>query len=282
MFGILYTLGVLVGGAISGTKCAIENIQAKERGYQRKEQGENLANVYIDRKGATRDLATNKFASIERDVLTGDMWVRHGAPSVRVRNVSKEWRDKNYSNHIIYPEDGRTVVIDIEIPANSICLKESLLFHGMQWKKEYLCYGQWYKDLNDGSLYVIRHFPTTLLYQVMNLTKEQEMDCLKNYYDVEFYMDVHSRKFVRLTDEYIEEEGKKDPKDRVPKEVVERIKTGWNNRIENDRASEFLDEDSLGIYWNDYYFNNFNVEVSKRTEKEINSMGKARPQRYAR
>lgn len=281
MFGILYMLGTLVGGAVSGVKGLVENEYLKENGKQKRLHGNNIANVYMDRNGVTRDIVTDRPAFGERDIVTGDLWVRHGTPSIRVRNISQEWRDQNYKHYFLYPETNRTVTIDINIPADAINLKKSL-FNETPWKKEFSCYGQWYKDLKDGSLYVIRHFSTPSLFQVMNLTKKQHLYYLENYYDVEFYMDVHSRKFIRLSDDYIEKENKKDPNDRVPKEIIETIKTAWNNRIVSGYTSDFHDESAGSIYWDDYYFNRLDVIPSKRTMKEIDSMGKARPQRYAR
>lgn len=241
MFGAIYLLYNLIGGAISGTKGFIENEQAKNRGYQRKLEGNNDIGLYVDRKGTTRLLSTNELASIEYDYLTGDAWLCTGAPLTRKRNLSKEWRDNYFEQIKIHSINGKTVI-------NDVCIRDHITPHdakllGFKWDNRYYAYGQWYKDIETGNLFVAR---------------------MINGY--KFYMDITNGKLVRLTDD----------------NMKAAISGGWfdedmiNQIIIDFNSYRKMPSDSSNVIdWNVFYKNKY-IEICPGND-EHKMMGQAQP-----
>lgn len=178
MFGLLYAAAMGIGCLVSGTKCFIQNEQAKERGRNR---ADNPANAYFDRKGAMRDLATNRFVDYVKDNMTGDICLRYDCSFTLTRNLSKEWRDHYYAELKEHPIDGKTVINDINVKKHAYLSKDDSISPSYYpWNDRYYCTGQWYKDLNTGDLYVARK--------------------IEGY---DFYMKIITGKLVRLTDDFI-------------------------------------------------------------------------------
>lgn len=245
MIGIIYMIGSLMHYGVSGLHIWGENFRAKERGYQRKLNGSNITNSYIDYRGVTRDLDTDDFVETERCYITGDLWLKHGAPSRRVRNLSKEWRDAYYEKMKINHSINQTVTNDISIRRGS---KPDIL-NKTPWNNMYYCEGQWYKDLSNGKLYV-----------------ERDASIIKNNkkYIGTFYMDIKTRKLIRLSDSYLNRYGH-DLSDEIVKEII----VLWNNSIIEDESD-----------YDKYYYNNLNGIIGEESMKELEMMGKVRPKHF--
>lgn len=240
MFGFIYLIYNLVGGAISGTKGWIENEYAKERGYQRQINGTNDVGLYTDRKGSTRLLSTNELAKIEYDYLTGDAWLCTGAPSTRKRNLSKEWRDNYYTHIKENPIKGKTVVNDVYIRDH--ITSNDVKSMDIRWNNKYYAYGQWYKDIDSGKLYVIR---------TINAYK--------------FYMDISTGKLVRITDE---EKKYLLANDLYDSDIIKKI-------IDDFNAYRSVPRTNSSIDWCVFYKNKCIALGSEYDEYEM--MGQARP-----
>lgn len=251
MFGAIYLLYNLIGGAISGTKGFIENEQAKNRGYQRQLEGKNNVVLYVDRKGVTRLLSTNEFANIKYDYVTGDAWLCIGAPSKRVRNLSQEWRDDYYERIKNNPIPGKTVIEDKEIrynvSKNTADIAHELDPAAPMWSNTFYAYGQWYKDIKTGHLY-----------------------CARRYKGHDFYMDILSGEFVRITDEWCETLKKNNIYNKY--DIDEIIKTfnldrkGYNGKPKND---------DLSYKWEYWFLDNHIVGRGRSVEREM--MGQVAP-----
>lgn len=204
MFGLLYLTANFVGATISGTIAASENLIAINQAKQRQKEGNNPLGIYIDRLGVTRDLKTNELVNGSHCKITGDLWIKRGN---NIINISKQWRDEfyQYSKQHRVPEI--TVVNDIEVKPN--LTPNSMKFNYLSWDDKYYCEGQWYKDLNNGELYVIRR------------------ECNLN-----FYMNINTRLYERLADEQVQT----DIDNSKVKEIIDKhnsivaTKDFWNKR----------------------------------------------------
>ena len=256
MLGIIYLLMTGTAYTISGIKAGMSQARNKKEGRIRKEQGNNPENFYVDRKGGMRDLDTDQWAKRENDRLTGDIWIRYGAPSVRVRNISAEWRKAFYNKMKANPEPGRTVVNSIRILEHQS--PDTIKWTDTKWRNEYWCVGQWYKDLVTGRLYVIRIY-----------TIEIE-DTVHKKYSGEFYMDIKTRKLVRLTDDFIRDNKRTHF---LSNEIAQTMIDKWNQEI--DSGMHELRSD-VSYDWHQYYFNRYNG-YSIQSRKELEMMGNCKP-----
>ena len=155
MIGILYTLGNIILGAASGIRGAAEDENLKQHSRKLYRQGKNPYELYVDRKGVTRLLSNGMPAKIQHDYLTGDTWLWVGSPLKPEINLTKEWRKEYYNYFRENPVQGKTTTIDIFVryqPNRNIVEYEETSY----WTNQYYAYGQWYKDLETGDLYVKR------------------------------------------------------------------------------------------------------------------------------
>lgn len=244
MFGLIYAAIMGVGTIISGTKNALYDMDARERGRQRQKDGENFIGVYYDRRGAMRSLADDKYVSTERNYITGDLYA-NGV------NYSEKWRRLFYEEKKENPEPGRTVVNDIEPrinPASSM----------IKWEKnfttKYFCAGQWYKDLETGRLLV-----------------ERQVEWSRYHY-VYFYMDIITRKFVRISDQQVERE-KENPSELG---LIEKLMEEHNKKVDEWNPSE---DDKKKVYfgWDRYYFNYDSCYNDEKSFEELKMMGEVAP-----
>lgn len=179
MIGLVY-LGVMVGGTIFfGLKAAKENFDAINRGKQQYKDGKNRIKVYTDRKGATRSLTTGKRVTIDNLTCSESsgkdcyMYDEKGNP---IRNLSEEIREERYHEAKVANDPKRTVVEWKQgINPGLAGYKDNPLYAGTQ-----------YKDLNNGKIYVCRHF---------KFPKE-----IASSGGGTFYMDVKTGLLVRETD----------------------------------------------------------------------------------
>lgn len=253
VFGLLYT--AFCGGAIiaDDIKNSMYDASAKNRGKQRVVNGENPGNTYYDYRGCERDIDTNEFASTEYDYLTGDLWLRHGAPSERVRNLSAEWRQRYLEELRKRPVEGKTVINDINIISQNHS-KQIAEWQGHTWIDEYECIGQRYKDIKTNAIYVARRV---------------KMEINNRTYYIDCYMNVKNRHLIRLTDDAV-------VKCKVEQSIVRTIIDKWNKSIDDGSWNSSGWTKDSGIYWSLYYFNTEDArQISSYTE--LDKMGRVRP-----
>lgn len=187
MFGLFYAAVTAIATTISGVKCAIEEQQQIDKAKKRKEEGKNKYNLYTDRKGATRDLATGELRSMDyiccedrgEDQYLRDMY---GNP---VRNLSEERRQARY--YAAKNDPRRTVSLWKKDYAHS---KQLAGYQG----RPYYC-GEIYKDLSNGKLYVCRRFSIP-------------SEVSSGYGSGKYYMDTETGFLVREADSMIYERQK--------------------------------------------------------------------------
>ena len=196
MLGIFYTLGIAAASLVSGTKCLFQDSMGKARGIERYKNGDNPTETYFDRKGRQRDLHTGKVAWVARDYdsLSDDEWLCVGSGSNKTRNLSEEKRRREFELGKQGDWLGRTADI----------------YNRRYWSQSYsnkdkvIIVGAYYKDLNDGRLYVCRKFHQ--MFQVKigpNIVSSSIRDVYKS---CKFYMDIITGELVRKSDTQIEEE----------------------------------------------------------------------------
>lgn len=235
MWGLLYSL--FVGGAhvIKKTQDVIENKEFKEK-YRDDEAG-----TYFDNKMRLRDQRTDRIVVYEKDIKTGDVWVKDALSCERLRNITQNEVERHYEEERKKFFEGKTA--------------RSYVRYGKDNHRNDKCRGVRYKDLKTGRLYVIREiqsYDTLLKKQIYPI-------------GVTFLMDVETGEFVRPIDlslrlpeeklkmqyDIIEKEYEKKKKDieRDKNDPFWRDKTFYSNYMccQYDSNWELSDE------YNDFY-----------------------------
>lgn len=214
MFGLLYTAAMALGLTVSGTKAAIENAQAIERGKERQRQGKNLQGTYYDRLGVERLLSNGKIAHVYPDFSDpcDDKWLWVGAPSKKTRNLSEEQRRMRFQEtKQIGDFKGRTVDV----------------YDKRYWstyagnRNKVVIMGSFYKDLTTDDMYVCRDFkllynPKTDTISPWRYTRESLQQI-----NLKYYMDVRTAKLVRIADTQHKE---------YPQELTDKFKNEFNQK----------------------------------------------------
>ncbi len=235
MFGFLYSVYLAGAALIDSIKGNIYDFKSKERWATKQAIGENPYNIYFDRKGAMRDLVSGNYATIEKDNITGDVYLCEGLPSRRFRNLSAEWRKLFFENERENRVLGRTVCPDIDVVYKAdATLAYDHIGNPTGWRNSYYAYGQWYRDLDTEDLYVCRRVR-----------------------GIDFYMDVRLGKLVRITDKQkkIFEE---NPQSAVSKEDILLIQIEYNHSKEDGSWNEGNYRQSSKEYWETFYLDNRN------------------------
>ncbi len=208
MFGFLYAAYLAIGSAISGTKAMIENQQRIDKANELKKQGKNLANVYTDIYGHTRDLSTGKSVMIDHincESEGRDVYLRnqYGDP---IRNLSEERRQQAYREARKHYDPRKSVMKWKDGPRRGT--------EGENGQPYY--YGEQYKDLRTGRIYVCRRFKIPKeIYGKGNLSSS-------------YYMNVETGLLVRETDS--QKENRKREKYTVPEDAVTRFMEYFNQK----------------------------------------------------
>lgn len=248
MFGLFYALGTAVAGAVSGTKCLIQNANGIAEGIEKYKRGENPTETYHDRKGFLRDLHTGEFAGVTTNykTLDNDEWLYVGSVTNRTRNLSEEKRQKEFELGKQGSWLGRTVDLYDE--------RYWSIQMGKSDKTDIV--GAFYKDLLTGDMYVCRGFTIG-----SKLVPGYDLEISKS---CKFYMNIKNGELVRKSDTQIEEE-KECPQfarfQMTDEEANEFIKNfneqqrngGWVKSRE--RYCSFLRTDKQKFYCNDYNVN---------------------------
>lgn len=228
MFGLLYSIGLGIGAIFSGTKGAINNIQAYNRGLERYNNAEDFSRTYIDRKGCTRDLVSNQFVSVRRSFDykdDDDLYVWQNGN--KVRNVSEEERE--YKFQIGKEGNWLNRTADLYDPRN----------WSLQHDKKVKIKGAFYRDLYNDNIYVCREF------------------YVKEKY-TRFYMDIYTGYLVRKSDRQLEIDIKY-PNDVLNNDDTNEFINDFNKKQKN--GGWCITQD---IYSNklitDYYCNKYNID----------------------
>lgn len=192
MFGLFYALATGVGAIVSGTKCAIQNMNGLSEGINAYKQGNNPTETYIDRKGSLRDIRTNKYVSIKSDNLSDSKDVYLYLDGEKTRNLSEEQRQREFEIGRQGNWRGRTA---------------DLYDDRWESKKRYgntfAIQGSFYKDLLNEKLYVARKFRIPFIKEYDTPNGKIEMS---KYKSCTFYMDIMTGKLVRKADTQIEDD----------------------------------------------------------------------------
>lgn len=201
MFGLIYLATSTVASIVSGVKGAHENSECIKRGKERKRKGQNIANIYYDRLGTTRDLDTHDIVSVDHIYCESrgeDACVRDLYGNV-LRNLSEEKRTERWNAIQMNNPNGDTV-----------CFWKPHSVNNAIW-------GNQYKDLKTERIFVARNFKYPTSYGTCGASGD-------------FYMDCQTGLLVRETDMY----KKRRDKNRVSDELVERFIIEFNNRQKED------------------------------------------------
>lgn len=191
MFGLLCFGAMVVGTVYSGLKAGSENAQHMKIAEVKRRTGNNRANIYHDRHGATRDLNTGKRVTIDNLYIAEskgkDAWMydEKGKP---IRNLSEEIRDENYRRFIRSDHTGKTVA-----PWKKGCSYAYVGRDGNPYAS-----GDQYKDLRNYRVYVCRRF---------EFPKEVDSAPYNRGWG-NYYMDIKTGLLVRETDSQKESRAK--------------------------------------------------------------------------
>lgn len=187
MFGILYLLGVGIAAGISGINGDIANAQAKDRARLRNDP----ANMYIDRKGAYRDINTGAYRNITRDYGGSDRYLVDEYGN-KLRNLSEEERIQDAAYRAAIAPEGTIAIryADWYSPADSQLVNPNTRID------DWVC-GPVFKDIVTGELYLKRRFI------LGDNGRENRYDNKRPQYPAQFYMKVSDATLVCPTEDTI-------------------------------------------------------------------------------
>lgn len=173
MWGLLYPL--IVGGAkaIKGIQDTIENEEFKQK-YRHDDAG-----TYYDNKMNLHDQKTGHIVRYEKDLKTGDVYVKDCETGKRLRNLTQNAVEAHYQEERQKFLEGKTARTYVQ--------------YGKNEHRNDKCIGVRYKDLKTGKLYVMRtidrygydeFFRKIMLYPICTI-------CL---------MDIETGEFIRPAD----------------------------------------------------------------------------------
>ena len=243
MFGIIYTAIMFIGFVGYQIKNAIDEQQCINEGKRKRKEGKNFANVYTDRRGGMRSLATGRRVSIDnlseaesngRDCFMRDVY---GNP---IRNMSEEMREERYNNALHNRDPQKTVVKwKRGIPKN---------LTGVDGRPYYS--GPEFKDLDTGQIYICRFLPIP--------------------FEISQRLQSHGEYYMRIEDGLLERESDSQKEARrlgeydISEDINQKFISYFNSKQETEgyyasskvpyvRENDFLKEVRLGaFYCNDY------------------------------
>lgn len=170
MWGLLYPL--IVGGAkvIKGIQDTIENEEFKQK-YRHDDAG-----TYYDNKMRLHDQKTGHIVRYEKDLKTGDVYVKDCENGQRLRNLTQNAVEAHYQEERQKFLEGKTARTYVQ--------------YGKDEHRNDKCRGVRYKDLKTGKLYVVREIES-----YSSFYKKQVYPI-----GVTFLMDVITGEFVRPID----------------------------------------------------------------------------------
>lgn len=139
MFGLLYSL--FVGGAhvIKEIQDTIENEEYKQKYH------DNSIGTYYDNKMRMHDQKTGRIVSYDKDLKTGEVWLRDSLTCQRIRNISQDETQRHYEEEKRKYLNGTTARTYVQ--------------YGRDEHRNDKCRGIRYKDLGNEKLYVAREIP---------------------------------------------------------------------------------------------------------------------------
>lgn len=170
MFGLLYSL--FVGGArvVKGIQDTIENEEFKQK-YRHDD-----ADTYYDNKMRLHDQKTGHIVRYEKDLKTGDVYVKDCINGQRLRNLTQNAVESHYQEERKKFLEGKTARTYVQ--------------YGKDTHRNDKCRGVRYKDLKTGRLYVVREISS-----YDDILKKQIYPI-----NVTFLMDIETGEFVRPVD----------------------------------------------------------------------------------
>ncbi len=261
-------IGTIIGAAViaSGIKEMIRNSAFDAGSIEEAKKKDQL--LYVDHSGRTRFVENDMLARFEWDTVTGDRWLEGGTDYMRpLVNLSELWREVYYEKQKKKSDNGKTVINDIMIPVNTRPDTCKSSFAIKNWNDEYYCYGQRYKDLDTGDIYVVRRV-------VINEVRREKKNPYTYKHIGYFYMDVKTRKLIRITDDFKQENA--NAKAPETKEMLKQMMCDWNQSIDDGSWNKNnIDKNDI-FYWRDYYFNESDG-YQKSSYVEIQQMGEYSP-----
>ena len=256
MLGIFFTLTGLFATIGSSIRECLSNEESRIWWGQKYHEGLNPAGVYYDNRGKCRDINTNRLMTTSRDRYTGD-FIGEDLNGCYTVNYTHEYREKLFEYYFNNPDkrEGRTVVIDKDIPRGTRP-------HSKNDYMDMCCWGQWYKDLTYDEVLDLGNGKT---FRVIRWLVGRSGKYAN------WYMDCATAKYIRPTDEWLEENAGNIDEAKLNKEMEEH--NAWVEDQGWVKDSYFkIGKDDMD-YWLGKYCVKNAIPKSDRDLEEIKKMG---------
>lgn len=223
MFGLLYSLFVGSAYIVKGIQDTIENVEYKQK-YR-----DNSAGIYYDNKMRMRDQKTGRIVSYDKDLKTGEVWLRDSLTCQRIRNISQDETQHHYEEEKQKYLNGTTARTYVQ--------------YGRDEHRNDKCRGIRYKDLGNGKLYVAREIPGGY-YNIDG----------KEYYagtTVRCLMDLQTYQYVRPTDKVLAFHAGKLDKIKALYKAIEEANKEKNKNLKKYEKNKDVNLDDL--FWYEIY-----------------------------
>ena len=242
MFGLFYMAANAIAYMVSGTKCAIEDHQSKERAIQKRSEGKNIENLYMDHRGTMRDITTNQIRHVYAD-KNGDAWLEdvHGN---KLRNLSQEKRNVEFRENVKNNPGRKAVSYTFWNQRNSPVMID---------ERNRLT-GEVFKDVDNGDLYLKRNFvmwdKETLYPKLIGYSRPT--------YRANFYLRINDGMIVGLNDD-----------DKQPENIYKgkELFLTPNEEEVNEFIESFNKKQKEGGWQNSYYRDN-NIDLYNMNGKD--------------
>ena len=152
MLGALYIFLIIVGLIIAGIKSIYNDGQARQRGIERRNNGKNDANVWLDSTGRYRDLDDGSYRNIQFNGKLDRILVDNDGNVLR--NLDQEKRLMEAAKQAAEAPEGTKAVFLERWDRKYSQIAKTNDFGVMLDEVR----GDIYKDINNGELYILRKF----------------------------------------------------------------------------------------------------------------------------
>lgn len=236
MFGLLYTLFVGGARAVKGIQDTIENEEFKQK-YRDDESG-----IYYDNKMRKHDQRTGRIVVYEKDLKTGDVWVKDALSCERLRNVTQNSVEQHYEEERRKYLNGTTARTYVQ--------------YGNDAHRKDKCRGKRYKDLKTGKLYVVREIEVP--YNKIDRNKYWIGDKIRCLMDLQTYQ------YVRPTDRELAHHAGKSEKIEGLYKAIEYANKEKNIKVKKYEKTKDINPSDL--FWYELYKYESSVQGSDMEE----------------